>query len=100
MNFLTSLLACCKKKQLIIVIVPMFNAESNIEKPVQSVLNQKYKNIELLLIDDSSYDKTQFYAALAVDFLFLKEMVFSVNKLHYKYIFCIVLPIIYVAFSF
>ena len=48
-----------QKEPLVSVIVPMFNAESEVERSIQSVLNQKYENIELLLIDDGSYDRTQ-----------------------------------------
>ena len=38
------------------IIVPVYNAEKYIEKCVQSLLDQTYKNIEILLIDDESPD--------------------------------------------
>ncbi len=38
------------------VIVPVFNSEKTIERCVNSVVNQSYKNWELLLIDDGSTD--------------------------------------------
>lgn len=47
------------KEPLISVIVPVFNAEDTIEKCIESVLNQTYKNYELLLIDNSSTDNTK-----------------------------------------
>lgn len=38
------------------VIVPVFNVEKYIEKCVYSIINQTYKNLEILLIDDGSTD--------------------------------------------
>lgn len=42
---------------LISVVIPVYNAEKTIEKCVQSVLHQSYKNFELLLVDDGSKDR-------------------------------------------
>lgn len=47
------------KEELITVIIPVFNAEEHLEKCIKSVLNQTYKNIEVLLIDDGSDDKSK-----------------------------------------
>jgi glycosyltransferase involved in cell wall biosynthesis len=43
---------------LISVVIPTYNRESTIEKALLSVLNQTYKNIEVIIIDDASQDKT------------------------------------------
>ena len=41
------------------VIVPIYNVEVFIEKCVKSIMNQTYKNIELIFINDGSTDKTE-----------------------------------------
>ena len=45
-------------KVLISVLLCTRNNESSIEKAVESILMQKYQNIELLIMDDFSDDKT------------------------------------------
>lgn len=40
------------------IIIPVYNAEKFIEKGIKSVLNQTYKNIELILINDGSRDNS------------------------------------------
>ena len=38
------------------IIVPIYNADRHIHKCLDSIINQTYKNIEVLLIDDGSID--------------------------------------------
>lgn len=40
------------------IIVPVYNIEKYIEKSVESLVNQTYKNIEIILIDDGSTDSS------------------------------------------
>ena len=40
------------------IIVPIYNVEKYLERCVTSILNQNYKNIEVLLIDDCATDKS------------------------------------------
>lgn len=41
------------------VIIPVFNGERFIKKTIQSVIDQDYKNIEIICIDDGSTDNTK-----------------------------------------
>ena len=41
------------------VIIPVYNREHLIEKSIRSVLNQTYKNLEVIVIDDGSTDSTE-----------------------------------------
>ncbi|KRM12289.1 glycosyltransferase [Paucilactobacillus suebicus] len=43
---------------LVSVLIPAHNEEKTLHEVVESVFNLKYKNIELILIDDGSTDKT------------------------------------------
>ena len=41
---------------LITVIVPIYNVENYLKKCLNSIINQQYKKLEILLIDDGSTD--------------------------------------------
>ena len=45
-------------KELISVIVPVYNVEKMLNKCVDSILNQSYSNLEIILVDDGSTDKS------------------------------------------
>ena len=43
---------------MISVVIPVFNGENYIERSVLSVINQTFKNVELIVVNDGSTDKT------------------------------------------
>mgnify|MGYP003290588187 CR=1 FL=1 len=45
---------------LISVIIPVFNTEKYLDECIKSVINQTYSNIEILLIDDGSTDRSPY----------------------------------------
>lgn len=55
------------------VIIPTYNRGYIIKKSIRSILNQSYKNFELIIVDDCSKDNTQ-------------EVVKSINDERIKYI--------------
>lgn len=46
------------EEDLISVIIPVYQVEKYIERCLESVINQTYKNIEIILIDDESKDNS------------------------------------------
>ena len=46
-------------RPLISIITPVYNSEEYLEKTIKSVINQTYKNWELIIVNDNSNDKTQ-----------------------------------------
>ena len=47
-----------REDPLVSVIMPVYNCEKYVEEAIDSILNQSYKNIELIIIDDGSKDKS------------------------------------------
>lgn len=44
------------EKCLISIIVPIYNVEKYLDRCVESIVNQSYKNLEIILVDDGSPD--------------------------------------------
>ena len=43
---------------MVSIIVPIYNTEQYLRKCIESILNQTYKNLEIILINDGSIDKS------------------------------------------
>ena len=46
----------CMVNGLVTVVLPIYNVEKYLDRCINSVVNQTYSNIEILLIDDGSTD--------------------------------------------
>lgn len=46
------------ENDLISVVVPIYNVEKYLEECVDSIINQTYKNLEIILVDDGSTDNS------------------------------------------
>lgn len=44
--------------ELISIIIPVYNVEKYLEKCVDSIINQTYKNLEIILVDDGATDSS------------------------------------------
>ena len=49
-------------KDLVSIIIPMYNVEQYISECLESVINQDYKNMEIIIVNDGSTDNSLFIA--------------------------------------
>ena len=47
-----------ENKPLVSICIPTFNGEAYLEECLHSAINQTYKNIEIIVSDDASKDRT------------------------------------------
>ena len=46
-------------EKLLSIIVPVYNGEEHLDRCIQSILDQDYINMEIILIDDFSSDTSR-----------------------------------------
>ena len=63
--------------KIISVIIPVYNVENYIEKCLNSIVNQTYNNLEILIIDDGSTDNSIAIVYMAFNVICLE---FGVQK--------------------
>lgn len=56
-----------KTQPLVTVYMPTYNRVDLLQRAVESVLSQDYKNIELIVVDDNSTDDTHKYLSKIVE---------------------------------
>lgn len=47
------------KNTKVTIVIPVYNGEKFLKKAIKSALNQTYKNIEIIVVNDGSTDKTE-----------------------------------------
>ena len=49
----------CSQKGLVSIIIPVYNGESHLEELIESLVNQTYKKIEIITVDNNSTDHSR-----------------------------------------
>lgn len=72
-------------KDLISIIIPVFNGGNYLSEALESVLAQKYSPIEIIIVDDGSTDNTgeianQFMARHPIDYIFQENQGLAASR--------------------
>ncbi|MCH5336947.1 MAG: glycosyltransferase family 2 protein, partial [Campylobacter sp.] len=52
-----------KEQYKVAIVIPIYNVEKYLEECLESVINQSYKNLEIILVNDGSTDENSFKIA-------------------------------------
>ena len=47
------------KKNLVSIIIPVFNSEKTLKRCITSIINQTYKDLDIIIVNDGSKDKSE-----------------------------------------
>ena len=70
---------CVNRNDLISIIVPVYNMEQYMERCVNSIINQTYSNLEIILVDDGSTDRSP---AMCDEYALKDERIKVVHKVN------------------
>ena len=46
-----------EKKELVSIIIPTYKTNESLKRAIDSVLNQSYENVEIIVVDDNHNDE-------------------------------------------
>ncbi len=82
-----------KKYPLASIVIPTYNSEKTLDKCLESIKNQTYKNVEVIVVDKSSEDNTAKIAKVYTDKVFVinakersEQRNFGAKKANGKYL--------------
>ncbi|MBT9151236.1 MAG: putative glycosyltransferase EpsJ [candidate division WS2 bacterium] len=83
-----------KDKPLVSIIIPTYNSQRTLERCLNSIEKQTYKNIEVIVVDNDSVDKTTEIAQLCRAKVYIltdversKQINYGVKMAHGKYVY-------------
>lgn len=80
--------ASLDQEKLVSIILPTWNRRHIIEKSIESVINQSYKNFELIICDDGSTDNTSNFLKEKYSSLIQSEKIILIENTHQGVSFC------------
>jgi glycosyltransferase involved in cell wall biosynthesis len=63
--------------ELISIVVPVYNVEQYLQKCIDSIINQSYINLEIILVDDGSTDRS---GSICDDYQNIDERILTIHK--------------------
>ena len=67
-------------KTIISIIIPIYNVEKYLKECLNSVINQTFKNIEIICVNDGSTDNSQ---SILEEFSQKDPRIIVINKIHF-----------------